>query len=118
MNNYLDVGISIERTRRRKPMNTTSKREEHRTQERKEPSVERKEKTSDVYKKRDDRRTKGKCPSKLDGNNQRMYSDEERRCPPPNKCLKRGFASPSRIAGTWSEKKHLFFYFIRFLEEN
>ena len=60
MNNYLDVGISIGRTRRRKPMNTISKREEHRSQERKEPSVERKEETSDVYKKRENRRTKGK----------------------------------------------------------
>ena len=60
MNNYLDVGISIGRTRRRKPMNTTSKREEHRSQERKEPSAERKEETSDVYKKRENRRTKGK----------------------------------------------------------
>jgi len=69
INNYLDVGISIERIRRRKSMDTTSKREEHRAQERKEPSVERKEKISDVYKKRDNRRTKGKCSLKRDGNN-------------------------------------------------
>ena len=62
-------------------MNTTSKREEHRSQERKEPSAERKEETNDVYKKRENRRTKGKihmterkgkCPSKRHGHNQRM----------------------------------------------